>query len=59
MSVVVTPTDLRGSFQKLCSIAQAMLNIDVVSGSVNSLNHLNSVLKVGVSGNRLPVGVAY
>ena len=49
MSVVVTPTDLRGSFQKLCSIAQAMLNIDVVSGSVNSLNHLNSVLKVGVS----------
>lgn len=32
VSLVVTPTDLRGSFQKLCSIAQTMLNIDVMSG---------------------------
>ncbi|WP_289702646.1 IS66 family insertion sequence element accessory protein TnpB [uncultured Parasutterella sp.] len=33
VSLVVTPTDLRGSFQKLCSIAQTMMNIDVMSGS--------------------------
>lgn len=33
VSLVVTPTDLSGSFQKLCSIAQTMLNIDVMSGS--------------------------
>lgn len=33
MSLVVTPTDLRDSFQKLCSIAQTILHIDVMSGS--------------------------
>lgn len=33
VSLVVTPTDLRGTFQKPCSIAQTMLNIDVMSGS--------------------------
>lgn len=31
VSLVVTSTDLRGSFEKLCSIAQPMLNIDVMS----------------------------